>query len=75
MQGVTAIEETEGNVYMRSVCLAMLLRVEKQGQTERSQIRGCCYAADQRAFVFGAMHIIALSPASSSDGDRCALCV
>ena len=46
-----------------------MMRVgERKGRrTERSQIRGCCYVADRRAFVFGAMHIIALSPASSSE--------
>jgi len=36
-------------------------------EKKESQIRGCCYAADWRAFVFGAMHIIARSPASSSE--------
>lgn len=45
----------------------MTPRVEKERQTERSQIRGCCYAAERLAFVFGAMHIIALSPVSSSE--------
>jgi len=38
--------------------------VEKERQTKRRQIRRCCYAVDQHAFVFGATHIIAHPPAS-----------
>lgn len=56
-------DKTGRNVYIHGVRSAAMLRIDKERQTE---IRGC-YAADQCAFVLGAVHIIALSPTLSSE--------